>query len=75
MEGGRLSEINMNNEGLIYLNNNLHINAVKVALLRKLHSQSQQLTSQAQSCLDNLCLERTDQEFRAYLLKKDRVYK
>ena len=35
MEVKNINEVNMNNEGLIYLNNNLKIHALKLSLINK----------------------------------------
>ncbi len=48
MEVKSVNEINMNNEGFIYLNNNLKINAIKIALLQQQAKLSHRLITQCQ---------------------------
>ena len=43
MNNKTVNEINMNNEGYIYLNNNIKVNAIKISLLNKLHNFTQKL--------------------------------
>ena len=37
------NQINMNNEGYIYLNDNLKINAIKISILKKIALSTHQL--------------------------------
>jgi hypothetical protein len=46
----------MNNEGLIYLNNNLKVNAIKVALLKRLGTRNDALIKKCEQCLSDQCL-------------------
>lgn len=43
MEVKEVNELNMNNEGLIYLNSNLKINAIRLSLIFRLNSAIEKL--------------------------------
>lgn len=53
----RFNEINMNSEGLIYLNTNLKIHALKARLYLNFKNYTEQLYEQCQKCSDNRCLD------------------
>ncbi len=53
----RISEININNEGLIYINSNLKLNAIKVALHRKLLEKTSTLLNTLSACENDQCLQ------------------
>lgn len=53
----KFNEVNMNNEGLIYLNTNLKIHALKIDFLKKLQNYSHQLLESCLQCADDTCVQ------------------
>lgn len=53
----RINEININNEGLIYINSNLKFNAIKIALQNRFIEKTASLIQQLKQCQDNKCLQ------------------
>lgn len=63
----------MNNEGAIYLNDNLKINAVKLSIILQLHNATHRLFEEAKACTSDQCLSNLEQQLKTYRLNKARV--
>jgi len=66
-------EININSEGLIYMNTNLKIHALKVQLLRKVGDGSRRLLEEAGKCRDDVCLERVERNYGEFVRAKEDI--
>lgn len=63
----------MNNEGLIYLNTNLKIHALKIDFLKKLQNYSHQLLESCLQCADDTCVQDIQSRYNQFVLKKEQV--
>ena len=66
-----VSEINMNSEGFIYINNNLKLSALKISILKKHEETSLLIYKQCQSCTNDRCLSEVHNKYQSYLHNKN----
>ncbi len=52
----KTGEVNMNNEGFIYINSGLRLNAINIAIMRTLNRQSEELLVNGERCQTNECI-------------------
>lgn len=55
----QFNEVNINSEGLIYINTNLKIHALKVKLYRQIADYARTLEKFCEQCTTNDCLDKT----------------
>jgi hypothetical protein len=69
----QFNEVNINSEGLIYINTNLKIHALKVHLFRQLTDYGRRLQSFCSQCTTDDCLNKTELRLTQFIASKSKL--